>query len=773
MKVPLHTAIHPRCVQAYSLIKYLIMAGLIILLAYLSIPFIPQFACKSRVAGSRTKQVPVVAKPTPVIHAQVKTQDKLVWVHAMKCFPLDTSGPIGYSNLYPLIMGPGVKAQTEIEAAVAAGVDGFFVDVFTGVVGPYYDGADKSPGFLIAPCLDLSCEKPDKKEAAALKAVIENYKEAVKHPSAAWVDGALVFFTYGTNQMPPEAWDRVRKAALAQGYKTYFVADINFGDLAVRGVLPRDEISPYLDVFEAFYIFGNTGATWDDVVQFFHNSRRVFCGGMMPGYYRNGGGYRDARATALYREEWERHLASGISWICINTWNDMAESTEILPDSDWNLTRSELTYWYAQRHKGKTVPWTFPRLYITSVKNTYLGERPLIEALVLNASDAPAKLRLAVKNCSKKETDSVMETTIAPGREGSVTIEANSSTLVAGQYLRGEAELIQKEKTVSKVSSAPILVMDPIAQSGYVKRLYYSIPALQSLSENPVLEFNGGPLRVGGKGEAKVLIDNNIKPRFTEVMQNNYLLLRNVLGSASTMLPVPAKLVGSNKTTEWGFYLGRVTDSALKVGYTDPIYVTPPSNLELLEQYTFDQGSGNTVADLSVYQKAGILKNVQWIKPGADGKGFGIHFNGVDSRVDLALEQTPLGAFTLEIKIRPNEYDGMIYCDSGGMLMILNKDGHIKFVRRGVGSGPWCSAIGKTVIPKGTWTSLRFVWNGKASQIFVNDVLDGEVNIPESAFESDRRALGCNPFGAGSAFFKGDMDDLKLKLLPSDKNDNN
>ena len=732
-----------------------------------------------------------MAVSAPVWAGQVSLQEKMVWAHAMIVFPLDLDVvkpwvPDGWEQVYPRYPldtrrnWPGGRWHLpDVRAAKAAGVDGFAVDIFTsgGSAAGYLTAADEVGEFQIAPCLDLggNSGSPAQQEAAALKATIDYCDIAAKHASAAKIGDAFLIFTYGTSGLPPESWQRVRDGLVQAGLKTYWMPDLDVGATGIQATFPAAKIASYFPVFESGYLFGGPGNYWKETVDLFKTHNVPFGGGMMPGYARVGGGYNDALGTEVYRAEWGHQVESGAPWAMVVTWNDLSENTEIMPNSDWNLTRSELTCWEAARWKGQKPPWNDPRLYLTTPQMVYPDSQAPVEALVLNGGSRPVTVSVTLLEPDDTPIGPAATAVVAEHQEGAAAVALPVGKVSDRRFLRARATMSVGRKVLASVLSAPILIAEREAQPG-IRTLYYSVPARRAMPGTVGISLYGTPL--GGKtGKASVLIPPGVIPQFSEVVFNGEIL-KNFLAATPTPLPVPVHTGRATVTpdganvlpqgaikggTEWGFYLSRVTDSQYRVGYSDPIYLAPPGDLSLKESYSFDEGAGKIAVDSSVFRRAGELQDVAWVTPGVDGVGACVSFNGRNSRVNLSLSGTPTGPFSLKMAVRPRKYGGMFFTDSGGLWMTTTPDGKPVYTR--LGPGGWISAYGKTPIPLGHWTRFEFTWDGHKSRIFVNGVLDGETDCPPR-FTSDRRAIGCNPYGSGSGYYDGDIDSLEIRALP-------
>ena len=703
-------------------------------------------------------------------------EKRLVWSHSMMCFPLDLkyiipyhpdTGAESYGANYPLEQELGLEArsghgwlETDIEDAKNAGIDGFFVDVFTGNCKGYFEAADRVGGFLIAPCIDLSGVPKDKIEDVAVRTIVANCKAAESFKSPARVGDALVVFDYGSEMMAPDAWSRVIQHVNQAGYKIYFVGAVNGdGDLAGKSLLPPT-IAQWLPAFDAGYSFGGMGKWFHDVTDLYRAAGKPFMGGMMPGYYRIGGGHTDARGTALYRSEWHRMLDAGLPWICESTWNDLSENTHILPAADLNDTRSDITRWFSAKFKGRQPPWSGPQLYITTPKTVYPNAAYVAEALVLNGASRPATVRIELIDSAGKPLRGAEPASadVAPGQDGAAMVTFSLTQRPGSGYVRARASVLVGGKPIARVASAPTVWLDPIAQPGYAT-MYYSIPAQLALPGKVDLSLSPGP----DGAQIATVTPPKADIKFVDLLHNGELV-RNFFATPPYRQSVPRRDSGNaivGKTT-WGYYVSRVIDKDHRVAYSDPVYVAPKGDLRVTETYSFDEGAGASAADSSAYERTARLVKATWSTPGSNGLGACVSFNGVDSRVDLPLAQGPNGPMQFAVSARPRAYAGNIYCDSGGMWLSIGGGGTAQFVRRGP-SG-WVTVTGKSRVPLDEWTRFRCVWDGAKMSLYVNDKLDGEAECPP-AFGSFRRALGCNPYGSGSGYWNGDIDDFKIEML--------
>lgn len=710
---------------------------------------------------------------------QVSFDKKLFWVHAMTCFPLDLDVlkpwlPGGWEQqyaLYPLDTRrnwPGGAWTTpDVASGKAAGIDGFEVDMFSDghSANGYLSAADKLGGFEIAGLLDGGDEN------ANVRATEDYCRSAASHPSAAKVGDSFLVFTYGTTHLTPEAWGRIRSRIAADGFKTYFMPDLDPGWFAPS--FDRDKFAAYAAQFESAYSFGWPGKYLTDMAALYAQIGKPYAGGMMPGYSRVGGGYEDAKATATYRDRWAANVALKLPWIATSTWNDLSEHTEIMPSSDWNMTRSELSRWQSAKWRGEHAPWNDPRLYVTTPQILYPGHAEPAEALVLNGSNQHVRVTIVLLDARSKPVGTPVSETIDAQSAGAATIMVDQPASMVGRFLRAKATITAGGRTISSVASAPILFVSEDAQPGF-RTLYYSIPAMKVLPAPVKIAIHGDPVRAAN-ASAEVVVPKGVDPQFSELLFNGQIL-KNYLTIPPSPLSVPVVANSSTKAggsvvqpvgavkggMRWGFYMARVTDKQYRVGYSDPVYFGPDGDLALKASYKFDEGKGAIALDRSPYRRAGELTDVQWVSPGTDGTGYCVSFDGIRSRINFPLAVTPPGKFSLKVAVRPRSYDGAFFCDSGGLWMAFTHDGKVSYTRNG--PQHWVVATGRTTIPLNQWTRFEFTWDGQMSRIFVNGKLDGEAPCGPK-FASERSALGYNPYGNGSGYFNGDIDDFEIRQL--------
>ncbi len=305
-----------------------------------------------------------------------------------------------YGELYPLDLVNGDESTKPrptagVPRAQQAGLTGVeilqyeanqgsdFVSDWMDQADPTWRDADPNNNFSVAPCLGIDASEDD-----AVRLVTQYAAAAAGHPSAAKVAGKLLIYVYGSQEMSPAGWSRVRARLASANIASYFVADLG-ADAAARPYSRRaGPITARFPSFDASYTFDWTPPSlFNDLLGFLDSNNRQYAGGMMPGYDRetcDTCAYYDSQGTKSYRQQWEQNLASGARWQTISTFNDMVERTEIEATSSWSTTRADITAFYAAKFRRVRYPQPDPQLYITTPEYIRLGQAPQAEGLVLN-----------------------------------------------------------------------------------------------------------------------------------------------------------------------------------------------------------------------------------------------------------------------------------------------------------------------------------------------------------------------------------------------------
>lgn len=499
-----------------------------------------------------------------------------------------------YGSLYPLEMRSSYSAPSrgvdQVQRMQDSGITGMQVllngyEDASSQINQYLGNADRHPGFLVAPCI-----APDTKGQAVN--LVKTYASLAKgHASAAKENGKLVIFTYGARYgKQPKFWRTVRNRLDQAGIATFMINDIG-ANMSMRGGLQSNLVTPYFPVFDASYTFEDTvSEDWGALISLFNRYNQPYAGGIMPGYNREAGssGYRDAQGTWHYRHQWQLGIASGLRWQTINTWNDAVERTEIRPTSDWNWTRADITSFYSSKLRGTAYRSSAPQLYVTTAQTAHLGEVPQAEGMVLNPTGSPMTVKIQLVDKNQTPYSNLFSDVVEPYESDAITIPSNLTvnSLPAGRFLRARATMYDAAgNLVQEVTSAPILVYSSTEAPELKERtMYYSIPAAKALPGTVKLSLNGSPVLSPSSATATVNPPAGTAVRFAEVLQNTRQV-KNMFDRAPFTTAIPLSngksIIGGQKisASASGFYVARVIDEQERVGYSDPIYISPEGTL--------------------------------------------------------------------------------------------------------------------------------------------------------------------------------------------------
>ena len=151
--------------------------------------------------------------------------------------------------------------------------------------------------------------------------------------------------------------------------------------------------------------------------------------------------------------------------------------------------------------------------------------------------------------------------------------------------------------------------------------------------------------------------------------------------------------------------------------------------------YSFDAGSGSTLADLSGNGNAGAISGATWTT-GKNGQA--LNFDGVNDWVTVADAATLdlKTGMTLEAWVRPTRGDGnwrtVVFKESstGTVYSLYSNERNNRPIGQ-VNIGGERSVLAST-LPLNTWTHLAVTFNGSKLRLYANAAQVGSINISGS-----------------------------------------
>ena len=207
---------------------------------------------------------------------------------------------------------------------------------------------------------------------------------------------------------------------------------------------------------------------------------------------------------------------------------------------------------------------------------------------------------------------------------------------------------------------------------------------------------------------------------------------------------------------------GNVSGYAAQASATVP--AVPPPSSGLVAAYSFEEGAGTTVADVSGRGNAGIVSGATW----TTGRyGSGLSFDGVNDWVTVA-DSASLdlsSALTLSAWVRPASLGGwrtiLFKEQTGGMVYALYgaEDGSHPIGQVFVGGER--NAIGPGSVPVGQWTHLASSWDGATLRLYVDGVLTASTAVA-GAVQPSSGPLRLGGNSVWSEWFAGVIDEVRI-----------
>ena len=226
----------------------------------------------------------------------------------------------------------------EVRRAIAAGLDGFFVDVsvqYKWRPGFYYTVENLLKGaegtsFRVAPCLDVKTDVSNQ-----IDHVCWMLSRFGNHPNYPRVGDRYVIATYTYHEWTPDEWRVMLDGCAKKGFPIYMVANVK----PSCGVLLPDRLERYRDVFDACYSFAYTGrerlTVADEdrgVAEWCARNGKLFMPCIHPGYLAawlrgSNPGYIPFQGVDAQMRCFDSARAVGGQWLHFTSWNDHCETT--------------------------------------------------------------------------------------------------------------------------------------------------------------------------------------------------------------------------------------------------------------------------------------------------------------------------------------------------------------------------------------------------------------------------------------------------------------
>lgn len=246
--------------------------------------------------------------------------------------------------------------KTEVRQAVAAGVDGFAVDILN-LEGSNWDrtvmlmqaASEVSPSFkiMLQPDTTASAGKASAAALAASLAKLASYPSVHKLP-----DGRVVISPFKAENKTPAQWSEVLTLM-----KTQHGVDTAFLPL----FLDADKMSQYASISIGFGNWGTRDpmltAKGPNYAAKAHALGKLW---MQPVSIQdarpNQKLYDEAGNTEMLRTSWDTAITQGADMVLLVTWNDYSEGSHFAPSVDHGHTFLDISKRYSQHFKTGRAP---------------------------------------------------------------------------------------------------------------------------------------------------------------------------------------------------------------------------------------------------------------------------------------------------------------------------------------------------------------------------------------------------------------------------------
>jgi chitodextrinase/nitrogen fixation protein FixH len=213
-------------------------------------------------------------------------------------------------------------------------------------------------------------------------------------------------------------------------------------------------------------------------------------------------------------------------------------------------------------------------------------------------------------------------------------------------------------------------------------------------------------------------------------------------------------------------YIVRAQDAAGNVGpYTNvATAVTLSTNPSLVAAYSFDEGSGINVSDLSGHGNNGTLANATWTTAGKFGKA--LVFNGATSLVTIPDSPTLrlTTGMTLEAWVNPSVvntgWKDIVYKGNDNYYLEGATSSNVPMIGITIGTSH-AEVFGATGLPANTWTFLAATYDGANLRFYINGT-----QVASQSHTGDI-LTSSNPLQIGGdsiygQFFQGTIDEVRV-----------
>ncbi|MEK6793922.1 MAG: LamG-like jellyroll fold domain-containing protein [Spirochaetota bacterium] len=306
---------------------------------------------------------------------------------------------------------------TEVDAAIAAGIDGFiFAPTVNTSDAARQKQLDEYEGFLgivrrrnfTAPFM-MDCNTGAVHTPEDVRSMARMWFSRFANAEVPRKNGSPIIMTYQADDQKPEFWRELFAELAGKGYRGHWLAHLKPIRAQADGSL-----SPAHAALARSYIDAGFSGIADSGINIYahqySNLIRAYkeAGGEgletimvspWPEYWRTQYSILiPPDGTALLRATWESVLAGGATMFDLYSWNDFSEEHQIAPSLLKSTIRSDITRYYTAQFKGTAVVFPGSRVYLSYRKSLPLGESICVEVLGMPCEAASSPVSVELRN---------------------------------------------------------------------------------------------------------------------------------------------------------------------------------------------------------------------------------------------------------------------------------------------------------------------------------------------------------------------------------------
>jgi chitodextrinase len=223
---------------------------------------------------------------------------------------------------------------------------------------------------------------------------------------------------------------------------------------------------------------------------------------------------------------------------------------------------------------------------------------------------------------------------------------------------------------------------------------------------------------------------------------------------------------GRSPSTAYSYRV-RAQDAALNLGpYSNTASATTPAaSTGLVAAYSFNEGAGTSVADVSGRGNGGSIGSATWSSAGKYGNA--LSFNGSGARVTVpdspSLRLT--SGMTLEAWVFPSTVNSgwrdVIYKGNDDYYLEATSTLSGRPVGGGIFGGDYGESYGTSSLAANTWTHLAATYDGATLRLYVNGTqVSSSARSGAIATSSGVLSIGGDPLYG--QYFSGRIDDVRV-----------